>query len=249
MNGAPRSEMSVRSHTCSFWAVATTLRTAIEEAIEVAREQQDMLRLGGALNALALTIPIERAAERFAPLEESIRTYRAASADGAMVPTGNLAEAHFATGNLASALSCGLDAIAMARANRDRSFLAGVLTNVAAYALVVGDVVQADRAGQEAMRLARDIGTTHYAMCAFQHLGSVAARRGAFERAARLLGASNERYRELGIAREFTEQSLYDRSIEEIRGGLGEERLLVHLTEGATLPVERAIDEALLPIV
>ena len=215
----------------------------------MAREQHDLFRLAGALNAFALTIPVERVAERFAPLEESIRTYRAASADGAMIPTGNLAEAHFATGNFAAALACGLDAIAMARTNRDRSFLAGVLTNVAAYALAVGDIGQADRAGQEAMRLARDIGTTHYAMCAFQHLGSVAARRGAFERAARLLGASNERYREFGIAREFTEQSLYDRSIEEIRGALGEERLLVHLNEGATMPFERAVDEALLPIV
>jgi non-specific serine/threonine protein kinase len=142
-----------------------------------------------------------------------------------------------------------LDAIAMARENRDRSFLAGALTNVAAYALAVGDVAQADRAAQEAMRLARDIGSTHYTMCALQHLGSVAARRGAFERAARLLGASNERYSEFGIAREFTEQGLYDRSTAEIRAALGEERLLRHLEEGAALPVERAIDEALLPIV
>ena len=103
--------------------------------------------------------------------------------------------------------------------------------------------------GKRRCALARDIGTTHYTMCAFQHLGSVAARRGAFERAARLLGASNERYREFGIAREFTEQSLYDRSIEEIRGALGEERLHFHLDEGAALPFERAVDEALLPIV
>jgi predicted ATPase/DNA-binding XRE family transcriptional regulator len=223
-------------------------RAAIEEAVAVAREHDDLFRLAGALNALALTIPIERVAERFAPLEESIRTYRAASADGAMVPTGNLAEAHYATGNFAAALSCGLDAIAMARANRDRSFLAGVLTNVAAYALAAGDVEQADRAAHEAMMLAREIGTTHYAMCAFQHLGSVAARRGAFERAARLLGASDERYREFGISREFTEQSLYDRSIDEICRALGEERLLVLLSEGCSMPIERAIDEALLPI-
>ena len=224
-------------------------RGAITEAVAVAREQHDSLRLAGALNAFALTIPIERATERFAPLEESIRTYRAAAADGAMVPTGNLAEAHFATGNFASALSFGLEAVAMARTNRDRSFLVGVLTNVAAYALAVDDIVQADRAGREAMRLARDIGTTHYAMCAFQHLGSVAARRGAFERAARLLGASNERYRESSIAREFTEQSLYDRSVAEIRDALGETRLLRHLAQGAEWPIERAIDEALRPIV
>jgi predicted ATPase/DNA-binding XRE family transcriptional regulator len=224
-------------------------RAAIEEAVEVARAQQDMLRLANALNAFALTIPIERAAERLAPLEESIRTYRAASADGDMVPIANLAEALFATGDLASALSFVLDAIAMARTNRDRPFLAAALINLMAYALAAGDVGQAERAGQESMRLARDIGTTYYMMTGLQHLGSVAARRGAFERAARLLGAANAQYRKFGIVREFTEQSLYDRSIEEIRGALGEERLLLHLNEGAAWPVERAIDEALLPIV
>ncbi len=223
-------------------------RAAIEEAVEIARQHQDLFRLAGALNALALTIPIERAAERFAPLEESIRTYRATSADGAMIPIGNLAEAHFATGDFAAALSHGLDTVAMARTNRDRSFLAGALTNVAGYALTVGDIALADQVGQEAMRLARDIGTTHYMMCALQHLGSVAAQRGAFERAARLLGASDERYREFGIAREFMERSLYDRSIKEIRGALGEQRLLFHLNEGAALPVERAVSEALQPI-
>jgi predicted ATPase/DNA-binding XRE family transcriptional regulator len=221
-------------------------RRAIEEAVDVARKHHDMLRLANALNALALTIPIDRASERFAPLEESIRTYRAASPDGAMVPIGNLAETYFATGDCASALACGLEAIAMARTNRDRSFLAGALTNVAAYALAAGDVEQADRTAREAMLIARDIESTHYTMCAFEHLGSVAARRGEFERAARLLGASDARYREFGIARGFTEQSLYDRSIALIRDAIGEERLLLLLDEGSAVPVERAIDEALL---
>lgn len=223
-------------------------REAVEEAVTVAREQKDSFRLANVLNALALTIPIERAAERFAPLEEAIRTYRAAEAEGAIVPTGNLAEAHYATGNFASALSCGLDVVAMARTNRDRSFLAGALTNVAAYALTVGDVLQADLAAREAMSVARDIGKTHYTMVALQHLGSVAARRGAFVRAARLLGASNARYREFGIAREFTEQSLYDRTIDEVRVALGEDDLRARLDEGAALSVARAVDEALVPI-
>ena len=157
-------------------------RDAVLRAVATAREQDDPLRLAGALNAFALTIPIERVAERFAPLEEAIRCYRAAGDEGAIVPTANLAETHYATGNYASALAAGLDVVAMTRKNRDRSNLAAALTNVAAYALTLDDVEQADAAAREALGLVRDIGKTLNTMCALQHLGSVAARRGDYVR-------------------------------------------------------------------
>ncbi len=73
-------------------------RAVGERAIAVARAQRDAFRLGGALSAYALTIPIERAAERFATLEEAIAAYREAGAADAIVPTASLAEAHYATG-------------------------------------------------------------------------------------------------------------------------------------------------------
>jgi len=151
-------------------------RVAADEAVDVGRRQDDAFRLAGALNALAITIPLERAAERFAPLEEAIRYYHAAGDEGAIVPTANLAETHYATGNYASALAAGLDVVAMTRKNRDRSNLAAALTNVAAYALTLDDVDQADAAAREALGLVRDIGKTLNTMCALQHLGSVAAR-------------------------------------------------------------------------
>ena len=225
---------------------ADDARDAAARAVATARGQDHPLRLAGALNAFALTIPLERAAERFAPLEEAIRAYRAAGDQGAIVPTANLAETHYATGNYAAALACGLDVVAMTRKNRDRSNLAAALTNVAAYALTVDDVAQAGEAAGEALGLVRDVGKTLNAMCALQHLGSVAARRGAYERAARLAGASNRLYAEFGLAREFTEQSLYDRTIVDIRGGLDDAALQILLDEGAAMPLEDTIAYALL---
>jgi tetratricopeptide (TPR) repeat protein len=225
---------------------ADDARDAAARAVATARGQDDPLRLAGALNAFALTIPLERAAERFAPLEEAIRAYRAAGDQGAIVPTANLAETHYATGNYAAALACGLDVVAMTRKNRDRSNLAAALTNVAAYALTVDDVAQACEAAGEALGLVRDVGKTLNAMCALQHLGSVAARRGAYERAARLAGASNRLYAEFGLAREFTEQSLYDRTIVDIRSGLDDAALQILLDEGAAMPLEDTIAYALL---
>jgi predicted ATPase/DNA-binding XRE family transcriptional regulator len=248
-------EAAALSHLC--WALTQqaycryllgegdAARDAAAEAVEVSRRQDDVFRTAGALNALAVTIPIERAAERFAPLEEAIRHYRAAGDEGALVPTANLAETHYATGNFAAALSAGLEVVAMTRNNRDRANLAAALTNVAAYALTVGDVAQADAAAREALGLVRDLGKTLNTMCALQHLGSVAAHRGDDARAARLLGASNQLYREFGLAREFTEQSLYDRTIEDIRSALGDTALTEHVAAGASLPLDDAVTEGL----
>ena len=224
---------------------AKRARDAAREAVEVARRQDDAFRLAGALNALAITIPIERAAERFAPLDEAIRHYRSAGDEGAMVPTANLAETHYATGNFTAALSVGLDVVAMTRKNRDRSNLAAALTNVAAYALTIDDVAQADAAAREALDLVRRLGKTLNTMCALQHLGTVAALRGEYVRAARLQGASNELYRQFGLTREFTERTLYERTIADIVAALGEAALDEHLAAGAALPLDEAVSEAL----
>ncbi len=220
-------------------------RKAVDEAVTAGRAQADPLRLAGALNALALTIPLERAAERFAPLEEAIRLYRKAGDEGAIVPTANLAETHYAVGDFQSALSCVREVVALTRKNRDRFNLAAALTNVAAYALTLGDVTQGADAAVEALSLMRDLGKTLNAMLALQHLGTVAASRGDYERAARLTGASNRLYADFGLEREFTEQSLYDRTLAAIRAAIGEEAVLRHLEAGAVLPLEQAMDEAL----
>jgi predicted ATPase/DNA-binding XRE family transcriptional regulator len=220
-------------------------REAVIAAIGVAREQQDSFRLAGALNAFALTIPVERAAERFAPLEEAIRCYRAAGDDAAIVPIANLAEAHYATGDFDAAFLRGLEVVAMTRKNRDRSNLAAALTNVAAYALTLGDVQQARDAAHEALAMVRDLGKTLNAMCALQHLGSVSALQGEYARAALLSGASNRLYDEFRMSREFTEQSLYDRTVDRIREVIGDDELQRFLGSGASMPFEQAVDEAL----
>jgi len=64
-------------------------------------------------------------------------------------------------------------------------------------------------------------------------------------KAARLFGASNRLYREFGLSREFTEESLYTLTLEEVRSAIGDEALRQRLEEGETLPFERAVDEGL----
>jgi hypothetical protein len=52
-------------------------------------------------------------------------------------------------------------------------------------------------------------------------------------------------YRTFGLEREFTEQSLYDRTLAQIRETIGMAAAQQHLDAGASLPIEAAIAEAL----
>ncbi len=226
---------------------ADEARTVGEQAVAVARAQRDAFRLADALSAYAQIIPIERAPERFAALEDAIRAYRDAGDTDAMVPTACLAETHYATGNYAAALACGLQVLAIIREKRDRSNLAGTLVNVAAYALGVEDDGQAHRAACEALELLAGGGETRVAMHCLEHLSSVAARRNSYVRAARLAGASNRLYRVFGLERQFTEQSLYDRTLAQITAGIGMTATRQNLDNGAALSIEAAIAEALEP--
>ena len=133
----------------------------------------------------------------------------------------------------------------MTRKNRDRSNLAAALTNVAAYALTVGDVAQAERCRSRGAATSCAIWEdAQHDVRAAAH-GDDAARRGDHVRAARLLGASNELYREFGLTREFTERSLYDGTLEELRTALGAGELERHLAAGAVLTLDEAVTEAL----
>jgi len=147
-------------------------REAVASAVAIARAQQDRFRLAGALNAFALTIPAERAAERLAPLEEAIACYRASGDESAIVSIANVAEAYYATGDFHAALARGVEVVAITRKNLDYSNLSGALANVAAYALAVGDENRAQQAAHEALQLGRDIGKTMNAMCVLQHLAA-----------------------------------------------------------------------------
>jgi hypothetical protein len=62
-----------------------------------------------------------------------------------------------------------------------------------------------------------------------------------------LAGASNGVYRAFGLEREFTEQSLYDRTLAQINVGIGTTAAQQHLDAGPALPIEAAIAEALEP--
>jgi hypothetical protein len=85
-------------------------------------------------------------------------------------------------------------------------------------------------------------------MCGLQLLGSVAGYHGDHVRAARLAGAADRLYREFDLRREAMEQTIHSRTVHDATAALGPKRVGSLLAEGAALPLERAIEEALAPI-
>ena len=224
------------------------VRIASDEAVSEARASGDVLRLAGALNASALAIPASDTQHRLDVLEEAIRCYRASGDADAIVPSAHLAAAYYEAGRFQRAYEIGIDVAEMARRGQDRSTLSSALINVAAYALTLDETAFAERASREALTLVRDLGKTLNAMCALQHLATVAVRTGDATRAARLAGAADALYRDFDLRREPTEQTLYDRTIDESREAIGEQRLNAELAAGAALPLDAAIAEALAPL-
>lgn len=224
------------------------VRIASDEAISQARASGDVFRLAGALNASALAIPTNETQHRLDVLEEAICCFRASGDADAIVPSAHLAAAHFEAGNFERAYELGVEVAEMARRGQDRSTLSSALINVAAYALTLDDTAFAERASREALTLVRDLGKTLNAMCALQHLATVAVRAGDAARAARLAGAADALYRDFDLRREPTEQMLYDRTIEESRRDIGDQRLRVELAVGTALGLDAAIAEALAPL-
>jgi tetratricopeptide (TPR) repeat protein len=224
------------------------LRAAAEAAVRVAREAGDPLRLGSALTAFALSLTEDRAAERFDALEEALRCCRDAGDSDAIVPTAHLAAAYYEAGDFARALAHISDVAAKARKNRDRTTLASALVNVASYALALDDVAHAEAAAREVLTLVRDLGKTLNAMCGLQLLGSVAGYHGDHVRAVHLAGAADRLYREFDLRREAMEQTIHSRTVHDATAALGPKRVGSLLAEGAALPLERAIEEALAPI-
>lgn len=225
---------------------AVQARTIVAQAVQIARNQDDLFRLAGALNALAITIPVERASERLVPLEEAIRCYRASGDLDAIVPIANLAEAYFASGNYAAALRSGQEVSSITRRNGDRANLVSSLTNVAAYALMVDDQQRAKSSLHEAFVLMREIGKSLSTMCALQHIGTLHALGSDAGRAASFVGASTALYRAFGLDRECTEATLYDRTMSILHEKLTVSELQDYQTQGAAWSFERAMTEALM---
>jgi predicted ATPase/DNA-binding XRE family transcriptional regulator len=187
--------------------------------------------------------------DRFAALEigEQLRTLYSlmGNESGELIAMQNQAENLHALGETIRAI--GLVREATSRAlEKHRETHAFLQLNLTAYLAVAGDAPGARAAGAQAIELLLTAGPASWAVAtAIGHLALAHAVSGDVERAARLLGYWNASWNELGVTREFTEETTHQRLLQILTEHLNADEQDALLDAGAALTPDEAIAEAL----
>jgi hypothetical protein len=108
-----------------------------------------------------------------------------------------------------------------------------------------GDLAEAARQYAESARLFREVGDTWYIASPLAGLAAIAVSQGNPETAARLLGAAMVLREASGSTVWTTERERDEQTVALARAALGEERYGEALAAGQSLPLERAVEEAI----
>ena len=155
---------------------------------------------------------------------------------GILASSLNLAELEFLSGDGPKAIDYATQAVAEARRAGNVAMLAHLLANLAGYLLARDDVAGARAAAREALMLNRALDHNAWAPACVEHLALAAARSGAPQKAARLLGYTSEYFRRTDQTRDRLEQAGYDRLVRLLKDALPEATLESLRAEGAAWP-------------
>jgi predicted ATPase len=217
-----------------------------EDALVAARATRMPRLLGWVLSMVAYWMGAARDTARARDLFDEASELLRSCNDGWQLARLQLhrAEFLFAQGDADGALKCAREAEAVFRERSGDGGLCISVLNAAAYLIALGRFEDAWNCAQEGLDLGLRLDTSMPVAWAIGHLARLAAETGDPERAARLLGYADEAYRVTASARESTEQSGYDRTLERIRITLPPERVTALMAEGAALEDAVAVSHA-----
>jgi tetratricopeptide (TPR) repeat protein len=131
-------------------------------------------------------------------------------------------------------------ALAIWRRAGNQSYLGNVLFNLGAVALEE-DSETAQASFEEVLSIGRELESKETMGFALDGLAAVAARRGAWERAARLAAAGEALREASGYELERADRAFRDRYLAEVRAALGEAAFAERVAEGRTMTVAELI--------
>jgi ATP/maltotriose-dependent transcriptional regulator MalT len=224
---------------------AETARLWIEEGHALARATGDATLLCESLNYLGLVLDQDPDVAR-SYFEHNLSFF---SRHGDEWGTGpalrGLGLIAWTQGNLALAGRLLADGVSLYRQKGSRHGLSVLLHDLGQVLLTRGDTTGAAGAFGESMTTARRLGNPALCALALAGLACVAVSGGRTRRAVRWFGASAEARDRYGAALEEVGRATYREFVGRTRRALGESEFLTLWTEGRSLPLERAADEAL----
>jgi predicted ATPase/DNA-binding SARP family transcriptional activator len=216
---------------------------AWQEGLEIWRALGDEDGVARALGDLASVFDLEGDADHAIPLyEESADLLRGLGHDYELgTVLSNLGVCLTSQGRLDEAAKLHDEAIELCRASGRDEQLVISLFNLGRVSRFQGrQDAAADRFAQ-ALEAAQKLGYREMIAYCLKGIGEVLATRGEAEAAARLLGASDRLFAELGAHVEASEQVTYEDTVDELKGMLGDEAYGGSYAEGRGMPHEESL--------
>jgi predicted ATPase len=239
--------LSVLSALSFFHGDVDRARSAAEEALTIAREVDDTRSLMLALSAVARNASLSESDYEIGSVaaDEGLRLARElGNRDSELVLLVNQGDADRYWGHLKRAEEMYEEARALCRASENRYREVELLFNLGQTALAMGNADEADRRYRQLERLTTEFHHLAGRLQALIGMAEVYATRGAHDRAARLLGASEAGLETQGRTLDPPDHLLYDRSVAAARETLGERAFAAAWAEGGELTLDEAVAEA-----
>ena len=250
-----RAEDAVWIPKCllTLGSIATRLRRVeearplLEEAIALLRASQTKLGLAVALSNLGVLVgTMGNPAEAKVHYEEALALFRELDDQvDTAVALRNLSCTALEMGDLPRARALAEESVALVRDSAHRSNHAAVLINMGDVALAEGRLDAARTALATALEFFKSEGKLFDTAEAIESLALLAGASGDDERAARLLASAEMLRLKIRTPLPESRRTRIAPQIEAIRARLGESRYERLRAEGAAMPVERSIAEAL----
>jgi predicted ATPase/DNA-binding SARP family transcriptional activator len=214
-----------------------------QEGLEIWRGLGDDQGIARALGDLASVYDLEGDPARAIPLyEESADLLRRLGLEyelGTVV--SNLGVCLMSQGRLDEAAKLYEEAVALCRASGRAEQLTISLFNLGRVAMLQGRHEAAATWFEQALEAARELGYREMIAYSLKGIGEVLAARGEGELAARLLGASDRLFLELGAHVEASEQATYEVTVEHLKDSLGDDAYNVAHAEGRALSIDESL--------
>jgi tetratricopeptide (TPR) repeat protein len=223
----------------------TAARAYFEKSASVAKEMGDSFQLGWATYGLGmLAYGLGEFKEARAHFEDGLAMCAEAGHDRLTAYLLNgLGEVARLKGERAAARSLYEEALGIWKRIGYRSASCSALLNLGAIALEEGNLVGAQAYFEDVLALANDphIANREVISISLDGLGAVAARRGTWERAARLTGAAEAIREAIGYELERADRAFRDRYVAEARAELGEEAFASAVARGRAMTFDEAV--------
>jgi predicted ATPase/class 3 adenylate cyclase len=160
------------------------------------------------------------------------------------VALNGLAEFHRTQGDMPQALALYQEGLALNRALKNPSNVANALVNLAAASTALGDLEGPVAMLREALTLCAAAGAVAQGQFALDVTAGLAMARGAWERGVRLLGASDEQLKRMGLQREPPDERFIAPLDAQARQALGDSAHDAAYAAGTAFSYDAAIDDA-----